>query len=29
MQVTVSENAVDHIQKKGGKAAVDLVCISS
>lgn len=29
MQVTVSENALEHIQKKGGRAAVDLVCISS
>lgn len=29
MQVTVSDNALAHIQKKGGRAAVDLVCISS
>lgn len=29
MQVSVSGNAVEHIQKKGGRAAVDLVSISS
>jgi len=29
MQVTVSDRAREHIQKKGGRAAVDLVCISS
>jgi hypothetical protein len=29
MQVNVSDNALEHIQKKGGRAVVDLVCISS
>ena len=29
MQVTVSDSAQEHIQNKGGRAAVDLVSISS
>jgi hypothetical protein len=29
MRVTVTDRALEHIQKKGGRAAVDLVCISS
>jgi len=29
MKVNVSDNALEHIQKKGGRAVVDLVYISS
>lgn len=29
MLVSVSDQAQEHIRKKGGRAAVDLVCISS
>ena len=29
MQLTVSDTAMAHIQQKGGRAVVDLVCISS
>jgi len=29
MQVSVSQNAADFIQRKGGRAAVDLISISS
>lgn len=29
MRVTVSEKAVAHIQEKGGRATVDLLCISN
>ena len=29
MQVNLSQKAIQHIQEKGGRAAVDLVCISS
>jgi hypothetical protein len=29
MQVTLSDKAKAHIQKKGGRAAVDLVSLSS
>ncbi len=29
MQINLSEKAIQHIQEKGGRAAVDLVCISS
>lgn len=29
MQITVSDKALEHIQRKGGRAAIDLVCISS
>jgi hypothetical protein len=29
MDVTLSDNARAEIQKKGGRAAVDLICLSS
>lgn len=29
MIVTVTDKALAHIQQKGGRAAVDLVCLSS
>lgn len=29
MRVNLSEQAVAHIQEKGGKATVDLLCISN
>jgi hypothetical protein len=29
MQITISDKAVEHIQKKGGRVAVDLICFSS
>jgi hypothetical protein len=29
MNVTVTDRALEHIQKKGGRAAVDLVCVAS
>jgi hypothetical protein len=29
MRVTVSEKALAHIQEKGGRATVDLLCISN
>jgi hypothetical protein len=29
MQITISGKALGHIQKKGGRAAVDLICLSS
>jgi hypothetical protein len=29
MRVTLGEEAVSHIQKKGGRAAVDLISMSS
>ena len=29
MQVTLTDKALAHIQKKGGRAAIDLVCLSS
>jgi hypothetical protein len=29
MRISVSDKAREHIQKKGGRAAVDLICVSS
>ena len=29
MEINLSQRAIQHIQEKGGRAAVDLVCISS
>jgi hypothetical protein len=29
MQIAISIKAVEHIQKKGGRATVDLICLSS
>ena len=29
MRVTVSEKAAAHIQEKGGRATVDLLCVSN
>jgi hypothetical protein len=29
MQITISNKAVEHIQKKGGRAPVELICLSS
>jgi hypothetical protein len=29
MQITISDKALEHIQKKGGRAAIDLICLSS
>ena len=29
MRVNLSDKALEHIQKKGGQAAIDLFCLSS
>ena len=29
MQVSLTEKALEHIQRKGGRAAIDLICVSS
>jgi hypothetical protein len=29
MQVSLTEKALEHIQRKGGRAAVDLICVSN
>mgnify|MGYP000032321543 CR=1 FL=1 len=29
MRLSITDEAIAHIQKKGGRAAVDLICLSS
>lgn len=29
MNVSLTEKALEHIRRKGGQAAVDLICVSS
>ena len=29
MQVSLTEKALEHIQRKGGRAAIDLICVSN
>ena len=29
MQVSLTEKALEHIRRKGGRAAIDLICVSN
>ena len=29
MKVSLTEKALEHIQRKGGRAAIDLICVSN